>query len=48
MPARNARMKCLRRDILPNTEKHEIAFNIEIQNYKKKLGKLKDVMAQSQ
>ena len=48
MPARNARMKCLRRDILSNTEKHEIAFNIENKNTKIFRGKLKDVRAQSQ
>ena len=36
MPARNVRKKGIRRDILPNTntENHEIAFNIEIQNSK--------------
>ena len=34
MPARNARMQCIRRDILPNTEKHKMDFNIEIQNSK--------------
>ena len=33
MPARNVRIKGIRRDILPNTntENHEIVFNIEIQ-----------------
>ena len=50
MPARNVRIKGIRRDILPNTntENHEIVFNIEIQKSNMFWWKPKDVRAQSQ
>ena len=50
MSERNARMKWIRRDILPNsnTENQEITFKIETQISKSFIFQLKNVMAQSQ